>query len=412
MKHVVAMFIGCSFLVGNVVSAQDWSIWRGPAGNGLTQGENPPVSWSETANVLWKAPVPGRGHASPTVVGDRIFLATSDVENETQAVVCFDFNTGRQLWMTEVNRGNFNPRIYPTNTHASSTVVSDGTRLFAVFNNNQSAQLVALDLEGNILWETQAADFLPKRYQFGFGSSPVLHDGKVIVTSECERDGSMAAFRVEDGSEVWRVSRADATSYSTPVIAEIGGREQMILSGANKVQSFDPSDGSLLWTAPGSWEVTCGTAVWDDQNVYVSGGYPQGQTLAVRADGSGEVVWDNPVKFYEQSLLLHEGYLYGLADNGVAYCFRARDGETMWRQRLEKKVSASPVLAGGNIYISAESGNTYVFRATPEGYQQVSQNVLGNTAYATPTFVRDRIIVRVAAGSGQDKQETLYCIGQ
>ncbi len=392
--------------------ADNWLGWRGPAGNGLTENQSPPVSWSETENILWKTAVPGRGHASPTVVDHQIILATSDATAETQSVMSFDFETGRPLWQTKINEGNFNPRIYPTNTHASSTVVSDGKRLFAVFNNNESAQVAALDLQGNLLWSKQAGVFIPKRYQFGFGASPLVYREMVIVSSECERDGSLVALSVEDGREIWRVPRNRATSYSTPVIATVAGREQLLLSGGEEVASYDPSDGSLLWSAAGPWSVTCGTAVWDDERVFVSGGYPAAQTLAVRGDGSGEVVWQNRIKFYEQSLLYHDGYLYGLADSGVAYCFRAVDGQEMWKQRLEKKVSASPVLAGGHIYISGENGKTWVFRADPDRFELVAENQLGNTAYATPTFVRNKIIARVASGTGNDKQEYLYCIGQ
>ena len=133
--------------------------------------------------------------------------------------------------------------------------------------------------------------------------------------------------------------------------------------------------------------------------------------MAIKADGSGELVWENINNCYEQSMLIHDGYVYGTTESGFAFCYRASDGEEMWKERMDKKISASPVLAGGNLFVSAENGLTYVFKATPEGYQEVSQNQLGNTAYATPTFVRNRILARVASGSGNDKVEHLYCIG-
>ncbi len=391
--------------------AGPWMAWRGPNRNGIVIDQQPVTTWSETENVIWKTAVPGRGHASPSIVGDQVILATSDPEEETQSVISFDKNTGAENWATVVNRGNFNPRIYPTNTHASSTVVSDGEQLFAVFNNNGAAQIVALNLAGEILWEKEAAKFLPKRYQFGFGSSPVLYKDTVIVSSECERDGSIVALNKKTGDEVWRIARDTDTSYSTPVIANVAGKEQLIISGANATTSYNPASGEENWRTPGPWSVTCGTAVWSDDMVFVSGGYPTSRTMGIKADGSGTVVWENKAKCYEQSMLYYEGYIYCLADTGVAYCWRAEDGKEMWSERLAGRVSASPVLAGGNIYLAVENGNTFVFKPSPEGLEIVAENQLGDSAYATPTFIDNRIYMRVADGPQRDQQEWLYCLG-
>ena len=391
--------------------AGPWMGWRGPNRNGVVIDQSPPISWSESENIIWSAKVPGRGHASPVVVGDQIILATSDLSKETQSVVSFDKNSGEQNWITIVNTGKFNPKIFPTNTHASSTVACNGESLFAVFNNNGGAQLVSLDLEGNVLWEKQAAKFLPKIYQFGFGASPIIYKDTVIVTSECEKDGSMAAFNTKTGDEVWRVARKDATSYSTPVVANVAGTEQLILSGAKSVVSYNPASGAENWRTEGSWTVTCGTAVWSNDLVFVSGGFPTQQTVAIRADGSGEIVWESKAKCYEQSMLYYDGYVYGLADSGACYCWRAHDGKEMWKQRMEQRVSASPVFAGGHIYITVQRGTTYVFKPDPEGLEIVSENILGDTAYATPAFVDNRIYLRVAEGQDKNKQEWLYCIG-
>ena len=410
-EEKAANFAAAPASKNNDLVAGPWNAWRGPNGNGVTIDQSPPTRWSNTQNVVWKVRVAGRGHASPIVIANQIILATSNKNEQTQSVVSFDRQTGEQRWRTVVNQGNFNPSIYPTNTHASSTVSSDGTTLFAVFNNNNSAQLAALDLEGNLLWEKMAAVFIPKRYQFGYGASPVVYKNTVIVTSECERDGSMAAFNIDTGEEVWRVPRTAATSYSTPAIAQVAGKEQLILSGAQSVVSYDPSSGAELWRVDAPWQVTCGTAVWSDDMVFVSGGYPVNRTLGIRADGSEQLVWENTAKLYEQSLLYYDGYLYGLADSGVAYCWRASDGQEMWKQRLESKVSASPVLAGGQIYIPVERGTVYVFKANPEQFELIAENTVGDTHYATPAFDNNQILMRIAEGADNAKQEWLYCIG-
>ncbi len=399
--------------VENELVAGPWLQWRGPNRNGVVIDQNPPTSWSDTENVNWKVKVPGRGHASPIVVDDQIILATANKEDETQSVVSFNLETGKQNWITEVNKGNFNPRIYPTNTHASSTMASDGTHLFAVFNNNRVAQLVALDLSGKVVWEKkEAAKFVPKRYQFGFGSSPIVHDDLVIVCSECEQEGSMVAFNKDNGEEVWRVAREAATSYSTPVVANVSGKEQLILSGGNKTISYNPKDGSKMWEVQGPWSVTCGTAVWSDDMVFVSGGFPSQGTMAIKADGSGEVAWQNRAKCYEQSMLYYDGYVYGLADSGVCYCWRASDGEEMWNGRMEKKVSASPVLANGHIYMTLENGKTYVIKANPEAFEVVAENQLGSAGFATASIVNNQLLMRVAEGVKLTDQEWLYSIGK
>ena len=238
-----------------------------------------------------------------------------------------------------------------------------------------------------------------------------LYGENLIVPSECEKEGAIVCLRCSDGKEVWRIDRFEATSYSTPSIAKIAGKEQLLMSGGKTVDSYDPKTGAPLWNAKAPWVVTCGTPVWDDQNVYASGGYPASRTLAMKADGSGEILWQNANNSYEQSMLLHNGYLYGTTENGMCVCTRATDGNEMWKVRMDGKISASPVLVNNNIFVSAENGVTWVFRATHEGYQEVAKNTLGNTAYATPAFVRNNIIARVATGTGNDKTEFLYRIG-
>lgn len=156
---------------------------------------------------------------------------------------------------------------------------------------------------------------------------------------------------------------------------------------------------------------TCGTVVFEDGIVFASGGYPKSETVAVRADGSGDVLWTNNVKCYEQSMLVHDGYLYAFSDSGVTYCWEAATGKEMWKTRMRGPVSASPVLVGDTIYASNEGGTTYVFKANPQRYEAVAQNRLGDESFATPTIVDNRIYLRVASGDGRNRSESLYAIG-
>ena len=171
----------CSIVSINSSAQDDWPVWRGPTKDGIAPGkQKPPTEWSIEQNVVWKAKVPGRGHASPTIVGNQIFLATADKGEQTQSVVCFDRKSGEQLWETEVNKGGLVSKIHPNNTHASQTIVTHNKKLFVVFNNNGGVQLAALDFDGKIAWKKQVGKFTPK-YPFGFGSC-------LLYTSPSPRD--------------------------------------------------------------------------------------------------------------------------------------------------------------------------------------------------------------------------------
>ena len=390
----------------------EWPWWRGPNSNGVAEaGQDVPTSWSENENVLWKVPIPGRGHSSPTIVGDKIFLATADEVTEEQFVLGLNRADGKELWNTKVSQGGF-PKTHPKNTHASCTVACDGERVFVAFHHDRKVTLAALDVDGNELWRDDVGRFDPRQYEYGYAPSPLIYKDTVIIAADYERGGFLAAYDRGSGKQVWKVPRPRKLSFSSPVVAKIAGKDQLLISGCEEVRSYNPASGKLIWGTPGTTMATCGTMVWDGDLVFASGGYPRAQTICVKADGSKQVMWRNNQKCYEQSMMAHKGYLYAATDRGIAYCWRARDGQEMWRGRLESKISASPVLVGDNIFQSVESGRTFVFRATPSAFEKVAENKLGEQAFATPTICGNRIYLRVAFGRGFKRQEFLYCIGK
>lgn len=410
-RYLLLTFLIC-LIPTSLPAADDWRVWRGPTGNGLAAaGETPPVKWSETEHILWKTPLPGRGHASPIVVNDRVLLATADETQQVQSVVCLARATGKLLWKTDVNRGGFAPKIHQKNTHASPTLVSNGTQVFAAFPHHESIQLTALDLQGRQQWQIRAGGFLPKAYQFGYAPSPLLYQNTVIVAAEYEKNGYLAAFDQQSGKEVWRLPRPEKINFSTPVVTRIAGREQLLLSGNSKVASFDPRNGNELWSVPAPWIVSCGTMVWDGDLVFASGGFPTKGTIAVKADGSDQVAWSNRTKCYEQSMLAANGYLYAVDDNGIAYCWNAQTGKEQWKHRLGGKVSSSLVLANGNLYLTNERGTTFVFRANPQAFELLAENQLGDECFASPAICGNQIFHRAASRAGGERQEFLYCIG-
>lgn len=386
----------------------DWPWWRGPERNGVAVGKAP-VEFGDSLNVKWKTPVPGRGHSSPIVVGNKVFLTTADKEQQVHSALAFDRSTGKRLWRTEINRGGFPANNHPKNTEATPSVACDGERIFVTFYNHDEVQLAALDLNGKISWQKFAGKFRPMRYEYGYAPSPILYHNTVIVTAEWEEKSYLAAFDRATGAEVWRAKRQDSPSFSTPVIGHIAGKDQLVISGGAMITSYDPATGKQLWSAPGTASATCGTLVWDGNVVFASGGYPQSETIAIKADGSGTVLWKNNQKCYEQSMLTTGGYLYALTGQGILFCWRASDGQEMWKKRLKGPVSSSPVLAGGNIYWANELGTHYVFKANPEELEIVAENKLGNESFASPAVCGGNLFHRAAMQINGQRQEFLYC---
>jgi outer membrane protein assembly factor BamB len=393
--------------------AGDWPWWRGPNFNGIAEpGQHPPTEWSETKNVEWRTAVPGRGHSSPTVIGKRILLATADDSKQIQSVVCFDRKTGEQIWIQEVNQGGFPERINAKNTHATSTIACDGTRLFASFLHHDAVHVVALDMGGKPVWQKVAGKFTPNEYRNGYAASPLLYGDVVIVAGDFDGgDAFLVAFDRATGEQIWKTPRPARINYASPVVARVAGCDQLLISGCDIVAAYDPNDGAQRWKAAATTMATAGTMVWAGDLVYASGGFPDSETACIRADGSGKIVWRNKQKCYDPSMLVYDGHVYAINDAGIAFCWDASSGKERWHHRLTGPLSASPVLANGNIYAANELGTMWVFRATPERFDLLAENQLGTESFATATICGGRIFLRVAAVTSSERRETLYCIG-
>ena len=390
---------------------RDWPWWRGPSRNGIAAEQSVPTKFGDDVGVVWKTPVPGRGHSSPIVVGEKIFLATADDGSKVQSVVAFDRKTGKQLWKTDISKGGFPNKNHPKNTEATPTVACDGEKLFVSFFHHETVQCTSLDLNGNQVWQKTVGPFNPKLFQYGYAPSPTLYRGSVIISAEYDGQSAITALDRQNGEQLWKTKRQSSITFSTPIVAHVAGKDQLLISGGNQVASYDPATGKELWTTPGTTAATCGTMVWDGDIVIASGGYPKPETIAVKADGSGTVLWRNGQKCYEQSMLTHNGHVYGLTDGGVMFCWRTSDGKEMWKQRLSGPVSSSPVLAGGHIYWANEAGTWYVFKPSPEKFDLVEENQLGDEAFPSPAAAGNQLFIRTASRSAGKRQEWLYCIG-
>ena len=387
----------------------DWPWWRGPSRNGVATDAPVPTKFGDGEHMVWKTKVPGRGHSSPIVVGERVYLTTAFEKEQRHCVVAFDRTTGQEVWQVEVSQGGFPAKNHRKNTEASPTLACDGERLFAAFYHHDQIEAITLDLNGKTVWRQKVADFHPTSFQYGYAPSPLIYQGTVIYASEYDGASFLSALDRVSGKPVWQAKRLPMISFSSPVVGRVAGKDQLLISGQNLVASYDPANGHGHWGTSGTTFATCGTMVWEGDIVFASGGYPKPETIAVRADGSKKVLWTNNQKCYEQSMLVHQGHLYGLTDNGIMFCWNGETGQEMWKERLSGPVSASPVLAGGHIYWANEAGSMYVFKPTPEKFELVAENKLGNSAFASPAICGGQIFLRVGDGEGAERQEWLYC---
>ncbi|MCA9158315.1 MAG: PQQ-like beta-propeller repeat protein [Planctomycetales bacterium] len=384
----------------------DWPWWRGPNQDGHSLSSELPTSWSADENVVWSVAVPGRGHSSPCVVSNRLFLTTADEVAHRQIILCYDQGTGQQLWAAPAHEGKFMQQ-HSKNSQASATPACDGKHVFALFLNAGGLWATATDLTGQILWQTEAGPF---GSEHGYGSSPTIYKSLLIVLGDNLTGSFIAALDRQTGRIVWRITRPTTGqhgSFATPVIANIAGRDQLLVTGMKKTSSYDPTSGKLLWSCDGPSEVTANTVAWGDGLVFASGGYPEKQLLAIRADGSGNIThshiaWEaRKGTAYVPSPVFHGGKLFVISDDGIATCFDAANGRMLHKVRIGGNFSASPILANGFLYVVDEQGTTVVIRAE-ESLEIVARNELGNGGMASLTICNSRIYVRAS--------DRLYCI--
>jgi outer membrane protein assembly factor BamB len=391
------------------VASTDWPWWRGLTRDGVaSQDQNPPTAWSESKNVIWKAAIAGRGHASPTIVGAYVYLPTADEQRQIQSVYCFARATGELVWKTDVHVGHLVQKSNKKASQASSSIACDGHRLYVNFVNQGAVITTALDLQGKTKWQTRISSYVTHQ---GYGASPAIYKDLVIVAADNKGGGAIAALDRESGNVVWKHARPKKPNYPSPIILHVAGRDQLLLTGCDLVSSYDPVSGNRLWEIAGATTECVSSTVTDGQRIFTSGGYPKNHLSAVEADGSGKIAWERPVRVYVTSLLMHQGHLYGVTDASVAMCWNPTTGETLWKSRLGGTFFSSPVLVGKLIYATNLSGQTFVYKAQPSGFELVAENKLGHEVYATPAICGGQIFTRVAYHNDGRRDEVLYCLG-
>ncbi|MEM7262678.1 MAG: PQQ-binding-like beta-propeller repeat protein, partial [Planctomycetota bacterium] len=384
--------------------------WRGPTQNGIASPkQNPPTEFGPEKNVLWKQPVPGRGHGSPIVIGDQVLLLTADLKHDVQTLICHHRNTGAIEWTTDVHKGGVYRGGNKKASQASTTPACDGERIFVNLLNKDAIYTTALTRAGKPIWQTKITGYVVHQ---GYGSSPYIYKGLVLVSADNKGGGAIAALRRDNGKVVWRIDRPRKPNYPSPAVYRLDGKDQLLLTGCDLVTSLNPLTGKTYWEIPGATTECVTTTITDGKHIFTSGGYPKNHVSAVRADGSGKVTWRNGVRVYVPSMVCRDGYLYGVSDAGIAHCWYAGNGTAAWRGRLGGTFSASPVMVGDKIYAVNEKGEASVFKTSPKKFELIAKNNVGGGVLSTPAICGSRIYLRIVEKTNGKRQEMLYCYGK
>jgi outer membrane protein assembly factor BamB len=413
-----------------------WPAFRGANATGVASGPAPPATWNvETGeNVLWVAEIPGRGHSSPIVWDGRVFLTTAVAEGEmevgtglsgdvgtiddeavhTWKVLALDAATGESIWQRDAGSRVPEFERHWKSTQANSTPATDGRSVVAVF---PSLGLVCYDVDGELQWRADAGEldvgwFYDPSYEWGFGSSPVFHDGLVILQADVEREPHLAAWEAATGRPVWRVARADAVpGWSTPAAIRAGGRTELVTNGRT-IRAYDPATGEELWSLGPNSELPIATPLVAGGAVFVSAGYPPIRPIyAIRPGGRGDlsggrhVLWSHDRGgAYMPTPILHGGLLHVVHHDGRIEAYDPATGERVFRERFSAggTFTASPVAAGEHLYFATEEGSIYTARAGRE-WSEIAVNSMGEAVMATPAIADGVLYVRTLT--------RLYAIG-
>ena len=317
----------------HVAGAENWPAWRGPRGDGTSLEKNVPTEWSGTRNVLWKTPMPGKGHASPIVWNERIFVVTAEEQQQRRLLLCLDVSNGKLLWQRVVLEAPLE-RLHKLNSHASSTPATDGERVYVSFLDRDRMFIAAYDFGGNRIWAVHPGAFSSIH---GYCSSPVLWKDKVIVNGDHDGPAYLIALERATGKTIWKTPRPNRTrSYCAPIVRHIDGRNQMVLSGSLCVASYDPDTGKQHWIIDGPTEQYVASLVYNGELLFMTCGFPDLFVQAIRPDGRGNVTnthvaWQKDKDCsYVPSPVAVGPYFLLVSDTGVATCYEATTGRSLW----------------------------------------------------------------------------------
>lgn len=385
-------------MLASSAPAEPWPFWRGPRSDGTSLDANAPVHWSDTENIRWKTPIPGRGHSSPVVWAGRIFLTSCDERERTRLLLCVDKADGKLLWRRTVQRARLE-RKHKLNSYASSTPATDGKHVWVTFlqEPGNTVQVVCYGVDGKEVWRKSPGEF---HSMHGYCSSLLLYKDLLILNADQDAVAYIVAFDKNTGREVWRIDRPNRVrSYCPPVVFDLAGRKQLVLSGSKCVSGYDPDTGKQLWLVDGPTEQFVASLVHAQGVLLCTGGFPTLHLVGIDPGGAGNVsathvLWherENPS--YVPSPIAAGEWFFVISDKGVASCLQARTGKYLWSQQLGKHHSASAVSAGGRLYFLDDAGTTHVIKAAPR-FELIARNPLGEDCFASPAISGGEILIR------------------
>lgn len=435
---VFAVVLAIAALASQAPSPE-WGSFRGPRASGVADGQDLPDRWSVESGdgIRWSRAIPGLAHSSPIVSGGRVFVTTAvssradatfkpglygdgDASDDRSVhrwiVMALDAATGEPVWQQVAAEGEPRQKRHIKSTYASSTPATDGRIVVAFFG---SQGLFAYTVDGQPLWSKDlgrldvGAYDLPS-YEWGTASSPIVHDGRVIVQADTSNEDFIAAFDAETGREIWRTARQELPSWGTPTIVTNGGRTEIVTNSSNFVYGYDFETGKELWRLGGSSQITAPTPIFaDDAIVIASGRRPVAPILVVKPGASGDITDTPAVRWqkvqrgpYMPTPLIYGNQLYVLGNAGIFDSYDYRTGDEIYRSRLPHKgsgFSASPVAADGRIYASSEDGDIFVVQ-TGAAFEVFEQIPMNEPIMATPAIANGTMFVR--------GQRTLFAIGK
>ncbi len=377
--------------------AQNWPGWRGPDGDGTSVETNLPALWDSVTNVVWKKTVPGIGYSSPVIWNDRLFTITALPETHEKVLLCYNCNTGDLLWQRTVLKTSFEKK-HNDNSFASGTPATDGKLIYVAFLDGKEVVAAAYDFTGKQVWTQRPGTYYSPH---GFSCSPVLFEDKVIINGGSQVDSFLAALSRADGHVIWKVSHDNpAHSFTTPIIAKMAGKMQLIYGGNKEISSFNPGDGSRYWYVRGPSEEFCSSPVYDKKAdlVIFSSSWPVRILMAIRPDGKGDVTsshvaWQSRNgAVYVPSPIVTGDYLFTTMTTGQVHCIDVASGNILWKENLGPQY-ASPVFAGGLVYMPNDNGVITVIKPGTE-FNYISKNSIGEKMFASPAISKGKIYIR------------------
>ena len=400
--------------IASLVSAENWTRFRGPNGQGISSEVDLPVTWSATKNIEWKTSIPGKGWSSPIVYKDRIYLTTATEDGVSCHIVCVDRRNGTVSWDKEVHLQKTGP-MRRQNSFATPTPVTDGKRIYAVFYDGT---IVAVDLAGNPVWKSQEMKFFSLH---GLGASPILANGQLIMPFDgSSKEESKLGWKIpwknavilsldaETGSVRWKGKRGESrVGHVTPILVD--DKSQVVTAGGDRVQGFDVKTGKRIWSIYSQGEGVTPSPVVGEGLIFTSSGFEAPTTRAIKLGGKGDITkshiaWEQTKGVSALASLLYvKPYVYSITRDNILHCLKASSGDIVWMKRLEGVHSASPVYADGKIYVLSEDGVTLVLRPGSK-YDEIASNDLEETCLASMAVSNGQFFIRSA--------EHLFCIGK